>query len=292
MHQGRSKASTWLMLMALVLGLATVATAQTAGTGAIQGTVKDQSGAVVPGAEVTVKNVDTGTERKFATTDSGLYVAPYLQPGRYEVRVKKEGFAEVVRQGFRVEVGQTVPLDIELPLKSTQEVVTVTSEAGLVETEKTEVSQTVNPDQVENLPVTGRRWENLALLTPGVAEDGGFGLITFRGISALYNNNMVDGADNNQAFFSEARGRTRIAYGYSINSIREFQVQTAAYSAEYGRAAGGVVNAVTKSGTNDWHGDFFYFIRDKYFLARDPVVNVTPVLLPGATTTITGFKPD
>ena len=206
-----------LMALALVAGVAGAAWAQTAGTGAIQGTVRDPSGAVVAGAEVTVKNVGTGAERKFRTTDSGFYAAPYLQPGEYEVRVRKEGFAEVIRQNLQVEVGRTVAADIDLPLRAAQETVTVTSEVGLVETEKIDVSQTVNQQQLDNLPLNGRRWDNLALLTPGAAEDGGFGLITFRGVSALYNNNMVDGADNNQAFFSEARGRTRIAYGYSIN---------------------------------------------------------------------------
>lgn len=281
-----------LMALVLVAGLAATAWAQSAGTGAIQGTVKDPSGAVVAGAEVTVKNLATGATRTFTTTAAGLYVAPYLQPGDYEVRVRKEGFAEVIRQNVRLEVGQTLPLDIDLPLRSTQETVTVTSEVGLVETEKVDVSQTVGQHFVDNLPLNGRRWDNLVLLTPGAGEDGGFGGVTFRGINSLYNNNMVDGADNNQAFFSEARGRTRIAYGYSLNAIKEFQVQTAAYSAEYGRAAGGVVNAVTKSGTNDWHGDFFYFIRDRAFLARDPVGNATKVFDKATNTQVTGVKPD
>jgi hypothetical protein len=286
------KAAFAVVLALTLVGLTATAWAQSAGTGAILGTVKDPSGALVAGAEVTVKNIDTGAERKFTTTDTGLYSAPYLQPGRYEVRVRREGFAEVIRQNLNLQVGQTLTVDIDLPLRAAVETVTVTSEAGLVETDKFDVSQNINQDQVENLPLNGRRWDNLALLSPGVSEDGGFGGITFRGISSLYNNNMVDGADNNQAFFSEARGRTRIGYGYSINSIKEFQVQTAVYTAEYGRAGGGVVNAVTKSGTNDWHGDFFYFIRDKAFLARDPRGNVTSVFLPGSTTAITGFKPD
>jgi len=248
---------------------------QSAGTGAIQGTVRDPSGASVPGADITVKNINTGAERKITTSEVGFYSTPYLQPGQYEVRVIKAGFAEMVVQNLRLEVGQTLPVDVALPLKAAQETVTVTSAAPIVETEKTDVSQMINSIQVENLPLNGRRWENLALLTPGAGEDGGFGGVSFRGINSLYNNNMVDGADNNQAFFSEARGRTRIAYAYSLNAIKEFQVQTGVYSAEYGRAAGGIVNAVTKSGANDMHGDFFYFIRDKAFLARDPIANAS-----------------
>jgi len=265
----------FITALALLVGLCATAGAQTAGTGSIIGTIKDPQGGVIPGAEVVVKNVDTGAERRSTTGESGLYSAPYLQPGRYELRVKKEGFAEVIRQNIRLEVGQTIGLDIDMPLKAAQETVTVTGEAGAVETEKVEVSQTINQEAVENLPLNGRRWDNLVLLTPGVSEDGGFGGVSFRGISSLYNNNMVDGADNNQAFFSEARGRTRLPYVYSINSIKEFNVTNAAYSAEQGRAAGGTVNAVTKSGTNEMHGDFFYFIRDDIWLARDPIANAS-----------------
>ncbi len=274
-HSVKNAAGALLLVMALALGFSAAASAQSAGSGSIIGTIKDPQGGVIPGAEVIVKNVDTGAERRFTTSEAGLYSAPYLQPGRYEVRVKREGFAEVIRQNIRIEVGQTIGLDIEMPLKAAQETVTVTGEAGAVETEKVEVSQTINQEAVENLPLNGRRWDNLVLLTPGVSEDGGFGGVSFRGISSLYNNNMVDGADNNQAFFSEARGRTRLPYVYSINSIKEFNVTNAAYSAEQGRAAGGTVNAVTKSGTNEMHGDFFYFIRDDIWLARDPIANAS-----------------
>jgi hypothetical protein len=203
-----------------------------------------------------------------------------LQPGNYEVRARKEGFAEVVRKNVRLEVGQTLEINIELPVKAAEQVITVTTEAGVIETEKYDVSNLVNQAQVENLPLNGRRWDNLVLLTPGVSEDGGFGGVSFRGISSLYNNNMVDGADNNQAFFSEARGRTRLPYGYSLDAVKEFKVINSVYTAEYGRAAGGVVNAITRSGTNDFHGDFFYFIRDKAFLARDPRQKELPVLPP------------
>lgn len=281
-----------LLAFAVALAMPSSTLAQSAGTGAIVGTVKDQSGAVIPGAEVIVKNVGTGETRRVSTTEAGRYSAPFLVPGNYEVTARATGFTEVITKNLRLEVGQTLTTDVEMPVKSAEESVTVTSEAALVETEKFDVSQNINTDQVENLPLNGRRWDNLVLLTPGAGEDGGFGGISFRGINSLYNNNMVDGADNNQAFFSEARGRTRIAYGYSINSIKEFQVQTAAYSAEYGRAAGGVVNAVTKSGTSDYHGDFFYFIRDKAFLARDPRGNVATFTNPATGMTEQLPKPD
>ena len=123
---------------------------------------------------------------------------------------------------------------------------------------------------MNNLPINGRRWFNFALMTPGTVTDGGFGDVSFRGISGLLNNNTVDGGDNNQAFFAEEKGRTRIAYSTSQQSIQEFQVNTSAYSAEYGRAAGGVINAVTKSGTNQFHGGLFYYNRDQSFGAYVP----------------------
>src|SRR5262249_51199968 len=125
-----------------------------------------------------------------------------------------------------------------------------------------EVSTNINLQDMMNLPLNGRRWDSFVLTTPGASNDGSFGLITFRGLSGLYNNNMVDGMDNNQAFFSEAKGRPRLAYGISDEAVQELQVGTSNFSAQYGRAAGGLVNAVTKSGGNDVHGTFFYLIRD------------------------------
>jgi hypothetical protein len=259
------------MAIMLVLGLAVRGYAQGAGTAEIRGTITDPTGAVVPDAKVVVRNVDTGLERDLTTNEVGIYLAPLLQPGRYEVIVSKQGFAEVKRENLSLEVGQTLAVDLSLPVKTAQESVTVTGEAGLVDTQKSDVSETISQTYVENLPLNGRRWSNFVLLTPGVSEDGGFGGISFRGVSSLYNNNTVDGADNNQAFFSEARGRTRMPYQYSLDAIKEFNVITAAYTAEFGRAAGGVVNAVTRSGTSEIHGDAFYFIRDAAFLAQDPL---------------------
>ena len=149
------------------------------------------------------------------------------------------------------------------------ETLTVTAEAPLIDTRRTDVSNVVGETAIENLPINGRRWENFVLLGPGVTNDGNFGLVSYRGISGLYNNNTVDGADNNQAFFSEARGRTRTAYSISQAAIKEFQVGISNFSAEFGRAAGGTVNAVTKSGTNAFRGEGFYFLRDDKFTSKD-----------------------
>ena len=145
------------------------------------------------------------------------------------------------------------------------------AEAPVINTKQQDFSSNINQTSINELPINGRRWSNFALLTPGAVPDGTFGLISFRGISGLLNNNTIDGGDNNQAFFAEERGRTRISYSISQAAIREFQVNTSSYSAEYGRSAGGVVNAVTKSGTNEFHGDVFYYQRNNKWGARNPL---------------------
>jgi hypothetical protein len=258
--------------MIVVLGLATVAGAQSAGTGAIAGQVTDEKGGAVAGAKATVRNAETNVSRELETDAQGEYRAVLLQPGNYEVTVQAPGFGTLRRSGIRVEVGSTAAVDIQLKLAAVTEVVTVTAAAPITDPEKVEVTNTVTQKQIEELPINGRRWDNFVLLTPGVSMDGTFGLISSRGISGLLNNNTIDGADNNQAFFSEARGRTRVSYTYSQDAVKEFQVGLSTFSAEFGRAAGGTINAVTKSGTNELHGDVFYYIRDDVLQAREPTL--------------------
>jgi Carboxypeptidase regulatory-like domain/TonB dependent receptor len=256
----------------LACAFATQAGAQSATTGAIIGTVTDPSGAAVPDAAVGVVDTDTGIPHNVTTNDDGFYSATSLQPGTYTVTVNKTGFAVFTHSGIVVTIGSRLTVDAALPLVSTQATVTVTGQTPLLETQKTAMSQTVSDTLVAGLPINGRRWEDFVLLTPAVTADGGSGLSSFRGISGLYNGNTVDGANNTQAFFSEARGRAIIvAYVYSADSIEEFQVNNSNYSAEYGQAAGGVVNAVTKSGTNQLHGDVFYNLRYPSLNALDPV---------------------
>ncbi len=233
--------------------------AQTAGFGSISGTATDPSGAVVPGAAITVHNEDTGVNRSFQTNDSGIYVAAFLPPGNYDVVVAKAGFASLDRKALTVQVGRNLSINFAMTVATGTQTVEVTAAAPIIDPDKTEFSQEVSQNMVSNLPIVGRRWDNFVLLTPGVTTDGG--LVSYRGISGLYNNNSVDGANNNQAFFSEARGRSTVPYTYSLDSIQEFQVSASNYSSEFGQAAGGVVNAVTKSGSNTLHGDLFYYLR-------------------------------
>ncbi len=243
---------------------------QLAGSATISGTISDASGAVVQGADIVIRNTDTGIERKTQTSDAGLYNAAFLPPGHYEVQASKPGFATLVRKDPTLQVGQTLTVSLSLAVQRTQQEVTVTGEAPVVDTQKTEVSQVVSETAVSNLPIAGRRWDSFVLLTPNVTTDGTSGLVSYRGISGLYNSNTVDGANNNQAFFSEARGRANSgAYVYSMDSIKEYQVSASNYSAELGQAAGGVVNAVTKSGTNQLHADLFYYLRYPTWNALD-----------------------
>jgi hypothetical protein len=246
--------------------------AQTSGVGNINGTVTDSTGAAVPNSTVVVLNTDTGVTRTLTTNADGSYSATFLQPGHYEVTLGGGGFGKVDRKNLVLTVGQILTIDAALPPASASTEVTVTSESPLIDTEKRDVSQTVDEHLISNLPVNGRRWDNFVLATPNVAPDGNTGLISFRGVSGLYNTNLVDGANNQQAFFSEARGRSIGApYVYPLESIQEFQSSVSGYSAELGQAAGGIVNAITKSGTNKFHGDVFEYYRTPGWNALDPL---------------------
>jgi hypothetical protein len=246
--------------------------AQTAGSTTIAGTVKDPAGSFVPAASVVVHNTETNIDRTIQTNAAGAFTAAFLPPGSYEVSVTKAGFSKLVRKDLVVQVGQTLTLDLALEVQSATETVTVTGEAPIVDPSKTDVSQVVSTGFVSDLPIDGRRWENFVLLTPNATTDGDSGLVSYRGISGLYNSTAVDGANNNVSLWSETRGRaTGIAYVFSQDSIQEFQVSTANYSAELGGAAGGITNAVTKSGTNAYRGDLFYYLRYPKWNALDPI---------------------
>lgn len=254
-----------------MFAFAMAAFAQSTTTGGINGKVVDPQGAVVNGASVTVTSIGKNTTTTVTTANDGIFRVTNLEPGNYRIETNATGFgkhtAEVV-----VEVGALTPLDVNLAVGGVGGEVTVTAEAPVVNTNDATNATGVNQTSINELPINGRRASNFVLLTPGVAPDGPFGLISFRGISGLLNNSTVDGGDDNQAFFSEARGRTRISSSISADAIREFQVNTSNYSAEFGRAAGGVVNTVTKSGTNDFHGSAFWYYRNNKYGARNPLI--------------------
>ena len=249
-----------------------LAGAQTAALGNIGGIVRDASGAVVTGIPVTVVDTGTGLKRSVTTDSEGHYAVGFLQPGTYEVIAGGTGnFGKSDRKGVPVTVGAPITIDVILPAASVSAEVTVSSESPLVDTEKVEESQVIGQNLISNLPVASRRFESFVLLTPNVVPDGSTGLIGYRGISGVYNTNIVDGANNNQQFFSEARGRAIGApYVFPVDAIQEFESSATGYSAELGGAAGGIINAITKSGGNQLHGDAFEYYRTPGFNALDP----------------------
>jgi outer membrane receptor protein involved in Fe transport len=278
-----------VIALSLLIGLGQ-AFAQSTVTGGITGTVTDPQGGVVPNASVVVTNIGTNNAVTVTANSDGGYRASNLQPGTYRIETTVSGFAPAKADNVIVEVGQTTTVDIPLTLGNATAEVEVTGEAPVINTTTPEVSTNINQTSINELPINGRRASNFVLLTPATVPDGTFGLISFRGISGLLNNSTVDGGDNNQAFQSEERGRTRIGYVVSQSAIREFQVNTSNYSAEYGRSAGGVVNSVTKSGTNGFHGDLFEYYRNNKFGARAPLAFRT-ILNPDNTTSVVGIKP-
>jgi len=252
--------------------------AQSTTTGAINATVVNPNKEVVVGASVTARNTGTNKEATATTDDNGGFKLVNLDPGTYTVTVNGPGFAPFSAENVVVEVGRSTTLDIGLFLQGVTGTVQVNAEAPVINTSQQDFSININQTSINELPINGRRWSNFAIMTPGAVPDGTFGLISFRGISGLLNNNTVDGGDNNQAFFSEERGRTRSAYSISQSAIREFQVNTSNFSAEYGRSAGGVTNAVTKSGTNEFHGTGFLYDRNNKLGTRNPRSFVSQII--------------
>jgi outer membrane receptor protein involved in Fe transport len=247
-----------------------------AGVSGITGTVHDASGAVVPGAKVVISSANQGQLRSIQTNEAGVFTAPALLPGSgYEVTVTAPGFAGYDAKDLVLQVGQNLNLNISLETGQTVTNVEVTAAAQLVEDTKTDVSQVVDNTAILNLPINGRRVDSFVLNTPGVSNDGTFGLLTFRGVEGN-NSFLLDGNDNTEQFYDENAGRTRIASQISADAVQEFQVVSSNYSAAYGRAMGGVVNTVTKSGTNEYHGGAFYFLRSTGFDAHDPYATFVP----------------
>jgi hypothetical protein len=258
-----------ISLVALCLVFTVSAMAQSTTTGAIGGVVTDQSGAVIPNGKVDIRSTTTNATISTTSDESGRFRATNLEPGAYEVKITGGGFADY-KATVIVEVGRLTNVDAKMNVTGKGEVVEVIDEAPVVNTERQDMANNFSQEQIQNLPINGRRWSNYALLTPTANPDGNFGLISFRGISGLLNNSTVDGGDNNSNFYGEERGRTRLSYSTSQDSIREFQVNSSNFSAEYGRSAGGVVNTVTKSGSNSFHGSGYWYIRDNELGATNP----------------------
>ncbi len=247
----------------VILAIIPLATAQTQiTTGTIQGTVTDTNGAIVPGANVEIKNLDTNLSRTLTTDDGGRFVALGLPPGPYSITVSKQGFATSVAERLDLTVGQALNLPVGMKISGVEERVTITA-SPTVDTVKTESSSTLNETTVSTTPILGRKFEDLLTLTPGVSvvqgPDGDE--ITFSGQRGVFNNVSLDGGDYNNGFFGEQLGGQRAAIDIPLDAVKEFQVVATGATAEFGRTAGGIINVIPKSGTNEVHGSVFYFQR-------------------------------
>jgi hypothetical protein len=248
----------------ICLALAATVSAQSQiTTGVIDGTVVDASGGVLPGVEVEIRNVDTNLTRALTTDRDGRFVALQLPAGRYTITLKLSGFATLVQENVLVTVGETVRLNPAMKLSGVAETVTVTMESPSVDTTRTAVASTLDETTIASTPILGRKFEDLLTLTPGVSivqgPDGDE--ITFSGQRGVFNNISLDGGDYTNGFFGEQVGGQRAAIDITLEAVREFQVIATGASAEFGHTAGGVVNVITKSGTNQLKGSLFHYQR-------------------------------
>src|SRR6476659_3977258 len=253
--------STFFLLFALTLCSLALGQTQIT-TGVIQGTVFDQSGAVMPGADVAARNLSTQVESTQKTDGDGRFVFLSLSPGAYSVTASKTGFSKLVQKDVELTVGQSLNLRLALKVSATSEVVEVTG-TPMIEVTQTTSSTTLDERTVSETPILGRKFEDLLTLTPGVSvvqgPDGDE--ISFAGQRGVFNNISLDGGDYNNGFFGEQLGGQRAAIDIPLDAVKEFQVVATGASAEFGRTAGGIINVITKSGTNSLHGSLFYFQR-------------------------------
>lgn len=261
-----------------VVCLAVAGWAQTdANKAQLVGTVFDPNNAVVPGASIKIRNVGTGLARDLKTNEAGLYRAVALDPGTYVVEVNSGGFAAQKIDGLVLQVGQAVTLNITLSVQATS----TTIEVGetLLSLDTAQQSVNVNQAAITSLPINGRRFQDFATLTPTAQVDTATrGQISFAGQRGIYSNIMLDGADYNQPFFGGIRGGERSGTIITVPqaAIQEFQVIPTGYTAEYGRSTGGIMNTITKSGTNGIHSEGFWQIRPRQASANNPIFLVQP----------------
>lgn len=262
--------SLWFGLLLVLLTLPASALAQIGGQGSIVGTVRDQSRGVLPGVEVTVLNVNTGTTRQVLTNDSGLYIAERLQPGEYQVSAQLAGFKRQTIKGVVLQVAERARVDLELEVGEVQDEVTVAGNAAMIQTDTATISSTIDDEKVRLLPLNGRNFLQLSLLSPGAVDAENSilahakGTVSVNGYGDVGNNFILDGTSNS----SDATAG-RMNFAPSLELIQEFKVQTSVLNAEYGRAGGAQINIVTKRGQRDYHGSLFIMHRNDNFDARN-----------------------
>src|SRR5664279_4263294 len=270
-----------MSLVTLVLVLKLPARAQDGNT-SLQGIVEDLSGARIAHADVALLDPDNGFHSAVSTDGEGRFSFAMLVPGRYTVAASATGMAVATQAGLELHVGGSMQLQLRLRPAGRAESITVVAPPALIDPESGEVSQVIAERAIADLPLNGRRFTDLALLSPGVTQDprgltsGSNGDLSYGGTRGYQNSFLVDGTDNNNSFFAQARGRYRAPYQFSNEVIKEFRVSSNGYSAELGRAGGAVFNVVTNSGGNHWHGTSFLYVRDRTFDAQSAYVTSQP----------------
>ncbi len=279
------------MMLLLALCVCNGLQAQTAVDGAISGTVSDQTGAVIPSAAIEATSLATGSMQRAQADGRGFYRLERLAPGSWRVVIRAPGFATSTSSAVEARVGHTTELNAKLALAAAGATVTVSAAAeGELSRQSGAFASDITQNEIENLPSHGERWSTFAALAPG-ANTSDSGRVSFRGISPLMNNNTVDGGNDNQAFSSEGEGRGQGQYSISQYSVREFRVNTASYSAQYGGAAGGVVNTVTRSGSNVLRGTLFGYREDSDWGASNPFTLRNVYHKATGITTVEAVKP-
>jgi outer membrane receptor protein involved in Fe transport len=273
------------MIALLLCAFAVINSQSQANTGNIEGRVTDPNAAAVPNVTITATNLANGLQKSAQTNDEGIYRIVFLAPGAYKVETSgAQGFTPATFTNVIVTVGGQTPLDIQLAVgNAPTAMVDVSAEGQVVETGRTSISSVVNERAIQNLPVNGRNFLDFATLTPSVVRDPTrAGDLAVGGQKGTLNSLQVDGADNNNTFFGQSFGRTgtRPPYQFSEEAVQEFQVNQNGFSAEFGRAGGAVINVVTKSGTNDWHGSAFEFFRDEALNSNTPTLTARGVKRP------------
>ncbi len=249
-----------------------IASAQSeAGSAAVTGAVLDASGAAAPNAQVVITNKDTLVSRSVTTSNDGRYTISRLPAGRYFITVARDGFKTSRAEDILLNIGSYVTIDVILTIGQVAESITVKDSAPLIETGRSQTSATINEKAVRDLPINGRNFLDFTILAPGVTRDPKIGDLSFAGQRGSANSLLVDGMDANSAFWGQSVGRAgfRNPYSFSQDAVQEFQVNTNSYAPELGRASGGVINVLTKSGTNDFHGTAFWFFRDRAMNANN-----------------------
>lgn len=270
MNETTTRHLAWAIAIAFTLAGAFTrpAVAQTVTSGTISGVVKDAQGGVLPGTAVTATSLDTGLTRSVVTDMEGSYVIDLLPPGRYRLDAELPALGKAGVPEVEVLLGNSTRADIKITPQVT-ETVTVTAATPVVDTRRAGTAASVTSDQIANLPILGRDFRSLASLTPGIVDAFG-GRITANGARGIATDYNIDGATSNNDFFGENTGGNRAPFTFSQAAIREFQVIRSQYDPEYGRGVGAQLNAITKSGTNDFRGEAFLFRRNKSWASTRP----------------------